>query len=316
MINFKELRNFDLNVLPIFLCVYKHSSILKAANELNTSSPNVTQNLNKMRKFFNDPLFIREGQKITPTAFCSHLYNMILNDFGKLCENIILPTDKKDVVIYSPYGPIKLLIEKFASVLEREGAPKIVHYTAIASPQEIVDLFSFKKADIVISTGHIVSSMIVSEKIYNIHLPLVCRNDHPNLSELCAKDRTAEHLIKQPWVSYNYNYDQFEHIAQSNNLRNVLQDRRVVFKSDSPSLNIQFIERSNAIGFIADMALGSVIEGWNANLSTVPFPETSVGIYINYRRNVKDITTLNVINMFKSFYANSDAESDIDSHQG
>lgn len=316
MINFKELRNFDLNVLPIFLCVYKHSSILKAANELNTSSPNVTQNLNKMRKFFNDPLFIREGQKITPTSFCSHLHTMILNDFGKLCESIILPTDKKDVVIYSPYGPIKLLIEKYASVLESEDAPRIVHFTAIASPLETADLFSFKKADIVISSGKIFSSTIISEQIYAIQIPLVCRNDHPDLNDLLARNCTDEHLMKLPWVSYNHSYEQFEHIVQNDAMRDLLQNRRIVFKSDSPNLNIQFIQHSNAIGFISEMALNSSIEGRNANLSIIPSSEVSVGIYINYRRNVKDISTLNVIKMFKSLFANYDTDSDPVSHQG
>lgn len=74
---FRILRNVDLNLLTIFEAVYVHKGIVNAAKVLNITPSAISQSLNKLRALFPDPLFIRKGQGVTPTAYATHLHQYI-----------------------------------------------------------------------------------------------------------------------------------------------------------------------------------------------------------------------------------------------
>lgn len=74
---FTTLRNIDLNLLTIFEAVYVHKGIVNAAKVLNLTPSAISQSIQKLRVIFPDPLFIRKGQGVTPTAFAMHLHEYI-----------------------------------------------------------------------------------------------------------------------------------------------------------------------------------------------------------------------------------------------
>lgn len=74
---FRILRNIDLNLLTIFEAVYVHKGIVNAAKILNITPSAISQSINKLRALFPDPLFIRKGQGVMPTAYATHLHQYI-----------------------------------------------------------------------------------------------------------------------------------------------------------------------------------------------------------------------------------------------
>ena len=74
---FRTLRNIDLNLLTIFEAVYVHKGIVNAAKVLNLTPSAISQSIQKLRSIFPDPLFIRKGQGVTPTAYAAHLHEYI-----------------------------------------------------------------------------------------------------------------------------------------------------------------------------------------------------------------------------------------------
>jgi DNA-binding transcriptional LysR family regulator len=74
---FRTLRNIDLNLLTIFEAVYVHKGIVNAAKILNLTPSAISQSIQKLRAIFPDPLFIRKGQGVTPTAYATHLHEYI-----------------------------------------------------------------------------------------------------------------------------------------------------------------------------------------------------------------------------------------------
>lgn len=74
---FTTLRNIELNLLTIFEAVYVHKGIVNAAKVLNLTPSAISQSIQKLRVIFPDPLFIRKGQGVTPTAFAMHLHEYI-----------------------------------------------------------------------------------------------------------------------------------------------------------------------------------------------------------------------------------------------
>ena len=68
-----NLRTFDLNLLRILEAVMRDRSVSKAADKLGLSQPAVSSALNRMRRQFEDPLFVRTKSGMEPTAKAEQL---------------------------------------------------------------------------------------------------------------------------------------------------------------------------------------------------------------------------------------------------
>ena len=64
----------DLSLIKVFIIIYETKNISHAAERLNLSQPSVTYNLNRLRKFLNDPLFERDKFGVKPTKLAQSLY--------------------------------------------------------------------------------------------------------------------------------------------------------------------------------------------------------------------------------------------------
>lgn len=62
------MADFNLNLLVTFLVMYSECNVSKSAQCLGLGQPAVSGALVRLRKHFNDPLFIREGRQMRPTA--------------------------------------------------------------------------------------------------------------------------------------------------------------------------------------------------------------------------------------------------------
>jgi DNA-binding transcriptional LysR family regulator len=66
-INEKNLRQVDLNLLVVFMVVFRERSVSRAAQHLSVGQPAVSGSLVRLRERFGDPLFFRSGKGIKPT---------------------------------------------------------------------------------------------------------------------------------------------------------------------------------------------------------------------------------------------------------
>lgn len=64
---------FDLNLLGVFEAIYARSSVTHAARHLNLSQSAVSHALARLRREFNDQLFVRVGGKLVPTALAASI---------------------------------------------------------------------------------------------------------------------------------------------------------------------------------------------------------------------------------------------------
>lgn len=64
----------DLSLIKVFLVIYETKNISHAAEKLNLSQPSVTYNLNRLRKYLNNPLFERDKFGVKPTKLAQTLY--------------------------------------------------------------------------------------------------------------------------------------------------------------------------------------------------------------------------------------------------
>jgi DNA-binding transcriptional LysR family regulator len=62
-----NLAGVDLNLLVAFDALLTECSVTRAANRVGLSQPGMSNTLTRLRKLFDDPLFVREGLTLVPT---------------------------------------------------------------------------------------------------------------------------------------------------------------------------------------------------------------------------------------------------------
>ena len=72
-----HLKNFDLNLLLIFDCIYTHQNLTLAAEELGRTQSALSHALERLRQAFGDPLFVRTARKMRPTPRADSLLPQI-----------------------------------------------------------------------------------------------------------------------------------------------------------------------------------------------------------------------------------------------
>lgn len=82
------LRRLDLNLLPVFDAVFRHRSVRLAAIELSLSTSALSHALSRLREFFKDPLFYREGHKMCPSVYACQLAPYIAETLSGLNRHL------------------------------------------------------------------------------------------------------------------------------------------------------------------------------------------------------------------------------------
>src|SRR5258708_30575590 len=68
-----NISNFDLNLLRVFDAMMAERNVTRAAQRVFLSQPAVSHALARLRKEIGDPLFVRAGREMTPTARATEL---------------------------------------------------------------------------------------------------------------------------------------------------------------------------------------------------------------------------------------------------
>ena len=68
-----DIADVDLNLLVVFDALLRNRSVSGAARALKMSQPATSFALNRLRKMFGEPLFVRTSRGIHPTPFAESL---------------------------------------------------------------------------------------------------------------------------------------------------------------------------------------------------------------------------------------------------
>ena len=72
--NRNDLRRVDLNLLIVFETLMHERSVTRAAEKLFLGQPAISAALSRLRTLFDDPLFVRTGRSMEPTARAQEIF--------------------------------------------------------------------------------------------------------------------------------------------------------------------------------------------------------------------------------------------------
>lgn len=74
----KNLLQVDMNLLVVFMVVFRELSVSRAAEHLSVGQPAVSGSLVRLRNCFDDQLFVRCGRGIQPTEKASQIAEALI----------------------------------------------------------------------------------------------------------------------------------------------------------------------------------------------------------------------------------------------
>lgn len=76
--NRNELRKADINMMVVFEALMQERNVTRVAEKLHLGQSTISSMLSRMRNFLNDPLFVRVGHRMEPTARAEQIYQHLV----------------------------------------------------------------------------------------------------------------------------------------------------------------------------------------------------------------------------------------------
>ena len=83
-----DIRRLDLNLLVVLEAIHAEGSLTRAARRLNLSQPAISHALGRLREALDDPLFLRQGNRMVPTPRTLRLMAPLHEALGLIAEGI------------------------------------------------------------------------------------------------------------------------------------------------------------------------------------------------------------------------------------
>lgn len=241
-------KKLDLNLLPIFIEIYKHKSVSKAALILNMTQSSVSLALGKLRDYFDDPLFFREGQHFTPTQEAAQFYASIYVNFNSVHREVAKVAEdkvKSKIIIHaSPYLSMRLLPSLSEFIWLMQKGCEILHKSATPANDYKDTWATDVMPDITFEFARSTNPHMVSQKMMSEPLCFVCSEHHPRLTH----ELTSANCKFETFVTFERLCNMF--LQSKAEADNVAQERISSMKSDSLFALLSVIGSSDKIGVI------------------------------------------------------------------
>ncbi|MFO6425159.1 LysR family transcriptional regulator [Motilimonas sp. KMU-193] len=175
----------DLNLLKVFVAVYRHQSITLAAEEMGMTQPGVSGLLKRLQQQVASPLFIRAGRGIAPTQNAHELFRHVepaLVQISNALESLdgFSTQFPRKFMIYTT-EPVMLMILPKIEADTSLGNVTIelqpIHY----DEGGLIQALNQHQADLAIELSNYAMHSFFTEPLFADQICLIARKGHPRI---------------------------------------------------------------------------------------------------------------------------------------
>jgi DNA-binding transcriptional LysR family regulator len=270
------LKRIDLNLIQVLDVIYTEQSISRAAARLCLSQSAVSHSLKRLRDLYQDPLFIRSGNRMLPTSFLSsHIKGIRLGldsilDSMSSHTQLELSEHKQTMQLGMHQGTAYQLMPELIEELSRE-APGIDFKVSYQQLGEITARLDSLAVDMCIDLRQSVPSHILSRKLCVDRLEVVVARGVQAVT--MEQYLSAQHIVVSP------TYEGIELIDYELSNSNV--ERKVKMRCQDYFVAAKIIENSDYIGTFPRNIARMLATKYALNCLPSPFsiPEFELRLY-------------------------------------
>ncbi|MEZ5657107.1 MAG: LysR family transcriptional regulator [Burkholderiaceae bacterium] len=197
-----DIRNIDLNLLPILDALLRCGSVTQAAQELDMSQSAVSSALARLRTLFDDQLLVRSGRGMLPTPRALKLAGPLGRALAMARDELFtgqrfdpLVSDRSFVICHSDVGAYVLWPRIVAAVEAR--APRASLNLRVLGEPEIAAGLESGELDVAIGVYPSLPVSLYQRRLFEREFVLLMREGHPLADARITANRfaAARHLI-------------------------------------------------------------------------------------------------------------------------
>ena len=272
------MRNQDMNLIYVFNAIMTERSITRAGERLSLTQPAVSNMVSRMRHLWKDPVFVKHGRSIEPTAFAVNLWEQIkqpiaaisnavnLEEFDPLTSKRQFKIAIRDVVADMAWVELSGRLSKIAPGVDLYAVP----YTI----QNAFDHLREASVDLAIGSLSSHDHSIRSTWLFDSDYVLAMRKDHPLADQPVTRQDflAAKHLM----VSFSGATGGF--IDQA--LQREGDTRRVGLTVNHFGIVPSLLRNSDMIATLPRIATGGADYSDNLHLTSLPFQIDPTRIFL------------------------------------
>lgn len=208
-----DAQKFDLNLLRTLAVLLEERHVSRAAARLNRTQSAVSHALEKLRRQFADPLFVRKGTQMVPTPRAEEVGRSLATILTAL-HDVVRPVGFDPA---TARGTLRIATTDYGSAVI---LPHVVHELALAAPALTVayndlsgDTFEQLRTgslDLALS-GQESHGEMATEKLFTERFVILTRADHPCLD----RPLTVEEYIRWPHIVVDVTYSRLHGIDRT-----------------------------------------------------------------------------------------------------
>ncbi|MCG8565660.1 MAG: LysR family transcriptional regulator [Desulfobacterales bacterium] len=245
-----DIKNLDLNLLKVFEAVYRGKNLTRAAKEMSLSQPAISYSLGKLREFFKDPLFVREGHAMVPTPRAEAL-NTDVKAALSLIRDLLDHGGSKDpsessrtfVIGISNYCSLTLLPELVACL--SKAAPAMAIRTCHCTIAQRIAGLEEGSLDLVFAGAMENKAKLKVQTLYTDHEICIAGAS----SSIPQRPVQPEELGRYPFIRYEMSPGERLDLFRQLDERKILLQTRAI--TDQELMVPELVDRINGVGIVA-----------------------------------------------------------------
>lgn len=189
-----RLNNVDLNLFVVFDVIYRERNLTRAAEVLCLTQPTVSNSLSRLRKTFNDELFVRTPRGMIPTPVTENIIGRV-RDALQLLNASVLEGD-----IFHPASSERTFRLSMNDVTESLLLPELMDELGHQAPLMSLESYYTRRRDLplALSSGQIelaidvagaASSQLLHAPLFRERYVCVVRTDHPEINNTLSLEQ-------------------------------------------------------------------------------------------------------------------------------
>ncbi|WP_221074664.1 LysR family transcriptional regulator [Agarivorans aestuarii] len=270
-------KSIDLNLLKVFIAVYRHRSITVAAEAMHLTQPGVSGILKRLQEQLGVKLFTRDGRGIAPTHHARELARKIepaLSQIHNALESLEAFNTQtyRKFVVHAPEPLMLTLLPK----LEQDdtlGNIEIELHPTLYNIEQQLSLLNQQQADLVIEFAHHSAASFFSETLFSDQICVIARKKHPRIKGSISVDNyyQEKHITLKLRREDTYLADYFT--------EELLAERKVAAECDSMMVQMSMVANSDCLAVVSKALAEQFAMSLGLQILSSPF----TAIPITYR---------------------------------
>lgn len=277
-----NMREIDLNLLVVFEAIYSAGNISRAADKLNLTQPALSNALARLRKQLDNPLFVRSGNGVVPTALADEIIEPIRDALFAI-EQSIAPKDVFDPAVTKRH--FKLIVaDPLEQIVVGSLLRTIGHQSQITfelQPPQTTNIEAALlegKADLAVFLMPIRMAELNNTPLCSIDPVVIARRGHPRVSIQSSR----ETVMQEGFVALALSPGKLENSEKVNILKRLRA--HLVCQVSKVSSIAQLVSESDLVGLVPAIYAHKLAAQYNLEIIPLPVPEIEQNFQVIWHR--------------------------------